>query len=129
MPRVAAKLDTSQVSDIIKVISADTFLGPIYAGIGKRYGDFDLSLLSVGAFLPRIVMRGSHCIPEECIRIGADLKARNHLAMGWGTVRLGDESNEETVRRFYSGAKQLGIRDENVWIMKIGETRIIPNNQ
>ena len=95
----------------------------------RQYGGFDLSLLSIGAFLPRIVMRGSHCIPEECIRIGADLKARNHLAMGWGTVRLGDESNEETVRRFYSGAKQLGIRDENVWIMKIGETRIIPNNQ
>ena len=32
MPRVAAVLDTSQVSDIIKVISSDTFLRPIYAG-------------------------------------------------------------------------------------------------
>ena len=32
MPRVAAILDTSQVSDIMKVISADTFLRPIYAG-------------------------------------------------------------------------------------------------
>ncbi len=32
MPRVAAHLDTSQVSDIIKVISPDTFLRPIYAG-------------------------------------------------------------------------------------------------
>ena len=32
MPRVAANLDTSQVSDIIKVLSADTFLRPIYAG-------------------------------------------------------------------------------------------------
>ena len=32
MPRVAAILDTSQVSDIIKVISPDTFLRPIYAG-------------------------------------------------------------------------------------------------
>ncbi len=32
MPRVAALLDTSQVSDIIKVISPDTFLRPIYAG-------------------------------------------------------------------------------------------------
>ena len=32
MPRIAALLDTSQISDIIKVISADTFLRPIYAG-------------------------------------------------------------------------------------------------
>ena len=32
MPRIAAKLDTSQVSDIIKVESVDTFVRPIYAG-------------------------------------------------------------------------------------------------
>ena len=32
MPRVAAKLDISQVSDIIKVESEDTFIRPIYAG-------------------------------------------------------------------------------------------------
>jgi len=32
MPRIAALLDTSQVSDIIKVISPDTYLRPIYAG-------------------------------------------------------------------------------------------------
>ena len=32
MPRIAAHLDTSQVSDIIRVISPDTFLRPIYAG-------------------------------------------------------------------------------------------------
>tara|TARA_B100001123_G_scaffold36177_1_gene37422 strand:+ start:348 stop:1301 length:954 start_codon:yes stop_codon:yes gene_type:complete len=32
MPRVAAALDVSQVSDIIKVSSPDTFIRPIYAG-------------------------------------------------------------------------------------------------
>jgi electron transfer flavoprotein alpha subunit len=32
MPRVAAKLDVPQVSEILKVVSADTFERPIYAG-------------------------------------------------------------------------------------------------
>lgn len=32
MPRVAAKLDVAQLSDIIKVVSSDTFERPIYAG-------------------------------------------------------------------------------------------------
>ena len=30
MPRIAAALDTSQISDITKVVSPDTFLRPIY---------------------------------------------------------------------------------------------------
>lgn len=32
MPRVAAMLDVGQVSDIVKVVSDDTFIRPIYAG-------------------------------------------------------------------------------------------------
>jgi len=45
--------------------------------------------------------------------------------MHWGTVKLGEDTNEEAIRRFYNGAKKLGIPRERVWVLKIGETRII----
>src|SRR6185437_8544573 len=32
MPRIAAKLDVSQISDITAILSSDTFVRPIYAG-------------------------------------------------------------------------------------------------
>ena len=32
MPRIAAKLDVAQISEIVSVVSADTFVRPIYAG-------------------------------------------------------------------------------------------------
>ena len=63
MPRVAAKLDVAQISDITKVVSSDTFERPIYAGnaiatvqsidpikvITVRTTSFDPALVSGGS--------------------------------------------------------------------------------
>jgi N-acyl-phosphatidylethanolamine-hydrolysing phospholipase D len=104
----------------------DAEYGPVYAETAKRHGGFDIALLSVGAFLPRVVMHGAHCVPEDCLKIGHDLRAQTHVAMHWGTVQLGDDLPDQALKRFRAGGKTLGIADKNLWVMKIGETRTLP---
>ena len=104
----------------------DAEYGPIYATLAERYGGFDLALLSIGAFLPRTVMDGAHCVPEDCLRIGVDLKAHTQLGLHWGTAQMGDDRPAEAVGRFTAAGQAAGLAEDRVWIMKIGETRVLP---
>ena len=100
--------------------------GPIYADVAKRHGGFDLSLLSIGAFLPRVVMEGAHCTPEDCLKIGKHLGAYTHLGIHWGTAPLGDDGPHLARDRFIAAGRAAGLPDSRIWTMKIGETRVLP---
>lgn len=105
----------------------DAEYGPVYSELGRKYGGFDLALLSIGAYLPRVVMNGSHCIPADCLKLGLDLNAHTLLAMHWGTILLGDDGVEQGVTEFVEAGREAGLPDERVWRMRIGETREIPS--
>lgn len=104
----------------------DAEYGPIYADVAKRHGGFDLAVLSIGAFLPRVVMNGAHCTPEDCLKIGRDLGAHTHLGIHWGTVPLGDDGSHLARDRFIAASRAAGLPDSRIWTMKIGETRVLP---
>ncbi len=104
----------------------DAEYGPVYADIAKRHGGFDLALLSIGAFLPRVVMDGTHCTPADCLKIGMDMGARTHLGIHWGTVQLGDDGPHLARDRFRAAGREAGLPDDRIWTMKIGETRALP---
>ena len=87
---------------------------------------FDLAIISIGAYLPREVMHGSHCIPETCLRLGMDLGAHTLLGVHWGTVRVGDDGFDDAPKGFVAAGRRAGIPDDRVWIMRIGETRVLP---
>ncbi len=104
----------------------DAEYGPVYADLAKRHGGFDLALLSIGAFLPRVVMNGSHCVPEACLEIGRDLRAHTTLGIHWGTAPLGDDGPHLARDRFIAAGRAAGLPDDRIWTMKIGETRVLP---
>jgi L-ascorbate metabolism protein UlaG (beta-lactamase superfamily) len=108
--------------------SGDTGYSPlIFRAIGKKYKSFALSILPIGAYEPRKLQWTSHAIPEETVGIGLDLNAKVLVASHWGTIKLSDEPLWEPPERFRKAAISGDLEIENIWIMKIGETRILPS--
>ena len=59
------------------------------------------------------------------MRLGKQIGARALAAMHWGTVVLTDEPPFEPPVRFRAAAREAGYADEDVWILRIGETRLL----
>lgn len=112
-------------SDHHVYVAGDTAYGPIFKEVKATLGDVDIGLVPIGAYDPRLLMRGVHTTPEEAVSIGRDLGIRRLVAKHWGTIQLTDEPLFEPPGRFRAAARQAGYADEDAWVMKIGETRAI----
>jgi L-ascorbate metabolism protein UlaG (beta-lactamase superfamily) len=97
--------------------------GEIYKKISRQYGPFDIAMIAAGAYRPRSLMAGSHCSPDTCVQAGLDLRSKVLIPLHWGTTVLGSENIYKTGAFFREEALKQGIPDENIWVMKIGETR------
>lgn len=106
-----------------KLFFCEAEYGEVYKQIGEKYGPFDVAMLATGAYLPRSVMQGYHCVPEDCVQIGLDMGAKNLVPVHWGTIKLAWEDIMESGHLFRKEALKKGIPDERIWLMKIGETR------
>lgn len=104
----------------------DSAYGEMYRYIGKKYGPFDAVIIDIGAYMPQEIMKYSHTTPEESVKIAKDLRAKTVIAMHWGTLMLSEEPPLEPPVRFRAAGKAAGYSDEKIWVMKIGETRLIP---
>lgn len=106
-----------------KLFFCEAEYGEVYKQIGKRYGPFDVAMISNGAYLPRSVMQGYHCVPEMGVQIGLDTGAKILVPVHWGTIKLAAENIMESGNLFRQEALKKGIPEERIWLMKIGETR------
>ena len=105
--------------------SGDTAFGPVFKEMAKDLDAFDVGLVPIGAYEPRLLMRQVHTTPEEGVKIGQDLGIKRLVGMHWGTIQLTDEPLFEPPGRFREAAKAAGYDDQDIWVMKIGETRAL----
>lgn len=115
-------------SEFVKLFfSGDTSYSPtIFKTIGKQRGPFDLSIVTIGTYKTRKSGPASHLTPEEAVKVVMETKSKVAVAMHWGTIELSDEPPWEPPVRFKKAAQENGLSPDKTWVMKIGETRIIP---
>lgn len=101
----------------------DTASGAVFDDIGKLAGPFDLALIGIGAYEPRIIMEASHATPEEAITIARQIHARRAVGMHWGSIMLTPEDPFEAPIRFRQAALEQQYGEGNAWIMQVGEAR------
>ncbi len=101
----------------------DTGYGEVFREIGRRAGPFDVALVGIGAYEPRIIMEASHATPEEGVMIARDIGAKVAIGMHWGTIMLTPEDPFEAPVRFRKAALEQQYGEDNAWIMKVGEVR------
>ena len=101
----------------------DSGYGEVFREIGSRAGPFDLALVGIGAYEPRIIMEASHATPEEGIMIARDIGAKAATGMHWGSIMLTPENPFEAPERFRRAAREQQFGEANAWIMQVGEVR------
>ncbi|MFO1256293.1 MAG: MBL fold metallo-hydrolase [Sphingomonadaceae bacterium] len=101
----------------------DTGYGACFREIGERAGPFDLALVGIGAYTPRIIMESSHATPEEAVQIARDIGALAAVGMHWGSIMLTPEDPFEAPHRFRQAALEQQYGEDRAWIMQVGEVR------
>lgn len=106
--------------------SGDTAYGPLFKELGRKYGPFDLGLVTIGAYHPREMFRSSHASPEQTAEMCLDLGLKKAIGMHWGVIRLTQEPPFEPGPRFLKAAVKAGIPAESVLSPAIGQTMALP---
>jgi N-acyl-phosphatidylethanolamine-hydrolysing phospholipase D len=100
----------------------DTGYSPVFKEIGERFGPIRVSLIPIGAYMPRWFMKPFHVDPPEAIRIHQDTNSQQSIASHWGTFKLSDEPMEEPPLYLEEALKEAGLDKKDFLIMRFGET-------
>jgi len=93
--------------------------------IGERCGEIQAAMLPIGAYAPRWFMQPQHIDPHEAVRAFIDTKAKQFVAMHWGTFKLSDEPLDEPPRVLRAAWQKERLPESRLSIPAIGETLLL----
>lgn len=79
-------------------------------------------LMPIGAYEPEWFMEVSHINPEDAVKAFLELKGERFIPMHYGAYRLADDTGPEALDRLTAEWKRLEMPEEQLNVLKIGET-------
>ena len=77
--------------------------------IGKKFETIDLSLIPIGAYIPRAFTQPIHVDPYEAVKIHEEVNSKFSVAMHWKTFQLSDEPQALPPYDLHIALKQANI--------------------
>lgn len=97
---------------------------PQFRDIGAHRGPFDLGLIPIGAYYPRICFSGMHANPYDAVDIFQDTRCERAMGIHWGTWALTFEEVLEPPRLLEDAMRRKGLPAKGVFdVCEIGESR------
>ncbi|TFA97659.1 N-acyl-phosphatidylethanolamine-hydrolyzing phospholipase D [Trichoderma ghanense] len=97
---------------------------PQFKHIGQHRGPFDLGLIPIGAYFPRVAFSAMHANPFDSVEIFQDTRCRRAMGIHWGTWALTMEDVLEPPRQLREALRRKGIPEEGVFdVCDIGQSK------
>lgn len=100
----------------------DTGYNPIqFKEIGRAFPKIDLSLIPIGTYVPKKLMRPVHINPAEAVEIHCDVGSRLSVGMHWKTFRLSEEDPEMPPYDLFLALEKKEIPASSFLALKLGQ--------
>ncbi|PHH65978.1 hypothetical protein CDD81_926 [Ophiocordyceps australis] len=97
---------------------------PQFAQIGRLRGPFDLGLVPIGAYSPRVAFSAMHASPADAVEIFRDTRCKRAMGIHWGTWALTLEQVGEPPELLKQALELRGMPATGVFdVCAIGESR------
>lgn len=96
---------------------------PQFSQIGDLRGPFDVGLIPIGAYHPRLMYSGVHASPIDAVDIFQDTQCKKALGMHWGTWVLTSEPADEPPKKLKEALSIRGLPEAGIFdICAVGQS-------
>ncbi len=102
--------------------AGDSGYGSFFKEIGRKYPNTRVSLIPIGAYLPKWFMSPIHISPEEAVRVHKDIGSEVSVGMHFGTFPLADDGLHRPIEDLKKALSREGVDHESFRVLEEGES-------